>query len=375
MVSNENSLPATETRGDHEISPVSDPVSTNNANTSASTRNQPGETTPPLPFRAAANPATQPPPARHQQSQLPYNPYQYQQPYAYPQPIRMVPQYSKPWTASKLVLTILLITFDIIIIALACSLISEGSYDGEGMSLYSLPIAIVSLLWNAAELITYACRSRSSDVKRGIHPGAHVGLHLCFWIVGVFAVFLSVIVDISVQSAILECAEDEDDDHYFYSSNYCDEYRSSFYANGAYISIVRAITAFFCLFTLTHFVLFVLACIDTHRRNMLKPAGLVVPPMAPKGGMYYPPPQAPGVAPYYPYGVPAPPQQAYFTVAPGAAAPNAPQANPAAQQNYQAFAGFYAPAPQQSPRSPSQSIPSPTDEKSIRFVPTQPPRV
>lgn len=361
-----------------EISPVSTPVPTNRENAPAlttkpnETRGPVTESAPPLPAR----PAQLPPNARQQalpqpypHYQVPYAPYPYQgQPYSYAPPVRALPPYSRAWTVAKLLLTIFSTTVAIIIIALSCVFIGEGG-DGETTSFYALPIAIAIVLWNGAELITYACRSRK-DVKRGIHPGAHVGLHLIFWIACVFAVLFTVMITLSIQSITRDC-EEEEDSYYSYWS-YCDStyYKNNSYMNNMYLPTLRAMTAMFCIATITHFVLFVLACIDTHRRNCMKPAGLVMPP-APAGGFYYPPPPPPGAAPYYPYPVPMPPQQARVTPSPtmsGGAAPRAPQAD-ATAQNYQNLAGFYAPAPgtapPRGPPSPARNTPSPIDEKTV----------
>ncbi|KAI1775296.1 hypothetical protein F4818DRAFT_45498 [Hypoxylon cercidicola] len=380
MVSNETSQPMTEIRD--EISPVGTPTPTNREDVpTATTRPSESrvpvtESAPPLP---KGKPTTQPPsPARQQplpqpypHYQLPYAPYPYQgQPYPYGTPMQAPPPYSRAWTISKLVLTILSTVWAIIIIALACVFIGEQG-DGEFTSYYALPIAIAAVLWNGAELITYAVRSRK-DVKRGIHPGAHVGLHLCFWIACVFAILLTVWITLALESTIRDCA-DEEDSRYSYDS-YCDDYhyKSNSYMNNMYLPTLRAMTAIFCLATINHFVLFVLACIDTNRRNCMKPAGFVMPP-APAGGMYYPLATPPGAAPYYPYPypMPMPPQQARVAPQPSMSGAAGPRVSPtdATAQNYQNLAGFYAPAPGMAPPraapSPARATPSPVSEKAV----------
>ncbi|KAI1765530.1 hypothetical protein GGR53DRAFT_465351 [Hypoxylon sp. FL1150] len=373
MALNGTSQPMPEIR--EEISPVSTPVSATRETAQAPATNPNEHVTekaPPLPVRH-----NQLPPNVYQQAlpqpyphyQVPYAPYPYQgQPYPYAPPVRPLPPYSRAWTIAKLVLTIFSTILAIVIIALSCVFIGEGG-DGETTSFYALPIAIAVVLWNGAELITYGCRARK-DVKRGIHPGAHVGLHLVFWIACVFAVLFTVMITLSLQDTIQDCAEEADSTYSYY--DYCDDYHytDTQYNNGMYLPTLRAMTAMFCIATIVHFVLFVLACIDTHRRNSLKSAGFVMPP-APAGGMYYPPPPPPGAAPYYPYPMPMPPQQARVAPSPnvpGAAAPGAPQAN-ATAQNYQNLAGFYAPAPgaapQRAPPSPARATPSPVNEKTV----------
>ncbi|KAI2466793.1 hypothetical protein F4781DRAFT_335490 [Annulohypoxylon bovei var. microspora] len=362
MASNEISQPTTEMRDDHEISPVDSSTGADHEN---ALRGSVNGDAPSLANRPTETATVQPPPATRQQPypqpQHPYAPYPYPPQQYYTQPVRLIPRYSKAWTVSKLVLTISLIIAAIIILALACVFIGEAG-EAQWTAAYALPITIASILWNGAELITFAVRSRK-DVKRGIHPGAHVGLHLCLWIACVFAVLLAVSESISIESDIRECADVASSRHSYYS--FCDDY-SAMTMNGSYIPMMRAVTAFFCLMTLGHFVLFVFACIDTHKRNLLKPAGMVVPSAPPQGGMYYPPPQ-PGVAPYYPYPAPMAPQQRPFAGqpnVPGATEQRNVQANPAAQ-NYQNLAGFYAPAPPQAVYSPTPAAADPNNEKAV----------
>ncbi|KAI0852751.1 hypothetical protein F5Y00DRAFT_154225 [Daldinia vernicosa] len=388
MASNENPRPTIETRDENEVSSVSSPASATHENATAApvTRDQPEEPvnggTPSLPARPAGNPTAQPRSPAHQQPlpqpypqyPSPYGPYAYQpQPYQCAQPIRALPPYSKSWTAAKLVLTVFSTIFAIVILALSCAFLGDDG-NAEGMALYALPISIAAILWNGAELITFGIRSRS-DVKRGIHPGAHVALHLCFWLACVFAVLLTVVISLSVQSTIRECAEEETERYSYYSYSYCHD-DIGLYSNGAYLPMIQAVAAFFGLATIDHFILFVMACIDTHKRNMTRPAGVVLPPMLSAGGMYYPPPPPPpGTTPYYPYPVPMqsfpqPPQQLQagqvrFGPVPngtGAVAPTAPRANPVGQ-NYQSLAGFYAPAPPQPSYLPAQPAADPNNEK------------
>ncbi|KAI1400808.1 hypothetical protein F4819DRAFT_460496 [Hypoxylon fuscum] len=379
MASNETSQPTTETRD--EISPVNStaPVDRENAPAPTTRPDQPQGSVngngPPLPTRPTGNPSVQQPLQPYPQYQLPYAPYPYQpQPYPYASPMRVLPSYSKAWTASKLILTVLSTVFAIIILALSCVFIGEGG-EAENTSYYALPISIAAILWNGAELITFGCRARK-DVKRGIHPGAHVGLHLCFWLACVFAVLITVTVSLSLQSMIRDCAEMNNNRYSYWS--YCDDYRyqDGTYVNDMYLPTVRAMVAVFCLATINHFILFVLACIETHKRNCLKPAGVVMPP-APAGGMYYPPPPL-GAAPYYPYPMPMAPQQARFAPSPnvpGGVASNTPQA-PATAQNYQNLAGFYAPMPtaapaqHREPPSPSRAAANSDNEKAVPSIST-----
>ncbi|OTA58449.1 hypothetical protein K449DRAFT_385859 [Hypoxylon sp. EC38] len=385
MASNETSQPTAETRD--EILPVNNAPVVNRENSTGPTATQ--QTQQPVNGNAPPTGNQSAQPSTTARQQLPpqppsqyYAPYPYQ-PYTYPPPVRVLPQYSKSWTTSKLILTIFLVVVAIIILALSCVFVNEDG-DAQWSAAYALPISILSILWNGAELITFAVRSRK-DVKRGIHPGAHVGLHLCFWIASVFGVLFTVGMSISVQAVLRDCAEMANSRYTYYS--YCDEdgYQNPDYINGTYLPMLRAMTALFCMMTVVHFVLFVVACIDTHKRNLLRPAGFVMPAVPPAGVYYPPPPPAvPGVAPY-PYAMPVPPmppQQMHYAPQqpnmPGAVEQKTQmqtQPNPAAQ-NYQNLAGFYAPAqPQFPPRashSPTRTAGSSSNEKAVASTSAQP---
>ncbi|KAI5868702.1 hypothetical protein GGS23DRAFT_46322 [Durotheca rogersii] len=337
MASNDVTQPMTETRdGRGNISPVSDPAPANREHTPAPTasshpRGPTDAISPVLPTRPTANATVQTPPSAHHQP-LPQPYQQYPSPYGpYPcvyMPRRQPPPYSKPWTVTKLILTIAVTLVSIVILALACVFIGERG-DGEVTAWYGLPIVIASILWNGAELITYAVRSRG-DVKRGIHPGAHVGLHLVFWLVGVFAVLGTATVALSTQRMARFC--DDEAGRPYTRWSYCDGYSSFYYMQNMYIPTLRAMTAMFCLWTLGHFVLFVFACIDTHRRNLAKPAGVVVAPPPPPGAVFYPYPP-----------MPMAPPQAQLAQPNAAGTPKGPETSAPPQQNYQNLAGFYAP--------------------------------
>ncbi|TLS24378.1 hypothetical protein PpBr36_09041 [Pyricularia pennisetigena] len=119
---------------------------------------------------------------------------------------------------------------------------------------FCVPTAILSFGWQVAEFITVAVRK-----DRGIHPGAHVGMHLVIW--------LSYIV-----AAVYSGFEVQRLDHY---NRYpYDGYRSSRTAASdiqagikKIFSFQVAVLVFVVLLVLAHFALFVRACIETHRRN------------------------------------------------------------------------------------------------------------
>ncbi|KAI5925257.1 hypothetical protein F4810DRAFT_70797 [Camillea tinctor] len=352
-------------RSSHEVSPI-EPSSPQGSSTRGNGEEAPP---PPLPARPV-NAANQQ--QRQQQAGTHYAPVACPpQPYQYTQPVRVLPKQSQRYIATRLGLTVLSSVLSIIIIALSSILLSDTG-AGEGAAYYAIPIAVAAIIWNTAELITYCVRVRK-DTQRGIHPGAHVALHLLFWLACIFAVLITVSLYLVVANALERCTDsgDDDDSSYrvgytsSYRYRYCDDYTPTDYYYWNYLPTIRALIAMFILTLINHFVLFVLACIDTHKRNLLKPAGVVLAP--PGQAVYYgaPPPQ-PGMMPmpYYQYPVQpmAFPQQAHFSAA--AAAPGQPMAQTAeakqAMQNHQSLYGFYAPAPMPMPVSAAAPVPTAT---------------
>ncbi|KAI0022373.1 hypothetical protein F4780DRAFT_733993 [Xylariomycetidae sp. FL0641] len=344
-----------------QISPIqsNDESSTTREN-AAGTSNQPNanddspETRPPLPTRPSNTRTLRP--ENQQPLPAPYHPHQ--PPYAYPQAVRPLPKQSQPYIATKLGLTVLSSVFSIIVIALSCTLLAFGD-DGSAANILSwaLPITVLAIIWNTAELITYCVRVRGS-VQRGIHPGAHVGVHLCFCLAYVFALLLTAVAYMDAEYTIADCAERDDSDGYYSWSNYCDQYYGDLaYYRWNYLPMIRALLAMMALALVNHFILFVIACCDTHQRNRLKPAGMVMPiPSAAPGvpGMYYaatPQGMVPvSYCPYppYPQYPVAPPHQAHLAPAQGqAAAPGMTETSRGKQpmQMYQSLHGFYAPTP------------------------------
>ena len=289
-------------------------------------------------------------------------PYPYPTGFQYPTaPVRVLPAYNKPWVLCKHVLTGLSLCWAIIIFSLAILFTVQEGY-GSLVGIYALPISIVAMGWNAAELITFFVRSRKltgngDRVRRGIHPGAHVGLHLVLWLACVFGVLMALMQLISVARWTARCGDyvdDDDDDDYYY--NPCTSYYIEDWATmGSYLPAYRAYLAVWCLALINHFVLFVLACIDTHQRNRMRPNNVVYgPPIAAPYG-----PPAPGMVPLAYYPAPPPPQQAYMASAPGALAPESktPVAPQQQLQDYQNLAGFYAPRNSPAAHTPPRASP------------------
>lgn len=127
--------------------------------------------------------------------------------------------------------------------------------------------AVLSILWQAAEFITIAVRG---SIHRPIHPGAHVGLHLCFWILALFVTItccFTLSYSLNSWTVSSEC-DNYDSGRFSSDSVYCDYYTFSSDAKArAYFGMLEAVTAFSLLMLLCHFALFVMACIETDRRR------------------------------------------------------------------------------------------------------------
>ncbi|KAI1334039.1 hypothetical protein F5Y15DRAFT_403202 [Xylariaceae sp. FL0016] len=349
---NEVSPVTSNTTGNPDVNHAGEP--TTRSPDEPSSRTVEEEAAPPLPKRPARAAHQQPLPQPYHQAQMPYAPYQQtqlQHPYSFT-PVRPLPPQTQPYIATKLGLTVLSSVLWIIIIALSCIFISEQG-QAETTALFTIPIAVVVIIWNTAELITYCVRLRK-ETQRGIHPGAHVGLHLIFSLASVLAVWVAATITASVSYDLDYCKEQSSNDDsysYSYSSYDCDEYEAQSYYRWIYLPILRALLAMLCLATITNFTLFVIACVDTHRRNLLKPAGMIMPvAMPPPGapGMYYAQPSPPNM-PYYQYPMSmGPPQPVHFSPGymsappPGAAIPPSTYGKQPVN-NYQGLAGFYAP--------------------------------
>ncbi|KAL7912564.1 hypothetical protein GGI35DRAFT_255471 [Trichoderma velutinum] len=144
--------------------------------------------------------------------------------------------------------------------------LSLGSLQNGNVSsaIAGAPSAGIALIWSLAEVITRAVRK----FKKGIHPGAHVGMCLILWL-------LSAIMGGSLSAYVAVNAYQDDDGNcgsYTYHDsngnlhtveNPCDPYRDS-YPQGKILG-AAVIT---CLIFGLYFGLFIDACINTHRRNV-----------------------------------------------------------------------------------------------------------
>ncbi|KAK8040021.1 hypothetical protein PG993_008432 [Apiospora rasikravindrae] len=288
----------------------------------------------------------------------------FQQPapyYAYGASPRVIP-FDKNWYWAKLALTVASIVFAVILlgVSLGLALGVRNSIYSYGYEFITIPVVIVCVIWDLAELITVCvCLARrrrrlpapegqqqqqqAANHRQGIHPGAHVGVDLVLWLAGIVTLLFSI--SDYLESASYEAYECNT--YYYHSSHYYDEYCTEDYLNGLksfYIPAKRAVLAFVCLLTVTHFVIFVRACVEVNQRNRMRGPVIMVPTQ--HLSMYLAPQQQPGMMPMMPpQTYIAPGHQGSSAVNEKAAAAH-PQTHTTQQQSNAAPAeGFYAPRP------------------------------
>ncbi|KAH8895836.1 hypothetical protein GQ53DRAFT_838755 [Thozetella sp. PMI_491] len=263
-------------------------------------------------------------------------PPQFYPQYAQTQPL--VFPYSHGWHRAKLALY----TLSILICG---SILGLGIYISSASSYLSLiefgllaALSAGALVWTALEFLIL-CSTRD-DPPRGIHPGAHVAVHLIIWIYGAIVMsFMGIFVS--------------DQNDYYYSSRY-------------HPSVIweaeKALLGLTAVLAVIHFVLFVRACVETHQRNNTAQRTTIYVPVAmnPDGSYgnpygYYAQPQGT---------VPIPPEVARQMAASGQAhlvpgqvpppagyyAPAPPVTTPAPAQGNSALYGYYAPQPSMNPQ-------------------------
>ncbi len=167
-------------------------------------------------------------------------------------------------------------------------------------------------MWTALEFLV-TCLSRQQP-SQGMHPGAHVAIHLIIWMYSAVVVsFLAIFITENYSYYDYY-------GYYSYSSNQGTAYNGEI-----------ALEVFIAILMVLHFVLFVRACVETHRYNNMPRATTIYVPvaMAMNGASYG--------SPYGYYGqnqVQIPPEMARQLAASG----HAPVAPPQTLLN-----GYYAP--------------------------------
>lgn len=162
--------------------------------------------------------------------------------------------YSRPWNIAKMALRGSDIVAAIILLGLSIDILFSYMNAFFLAMVFTLPAAVTVILWESAELITLCARGG----KLGIHPGAHVAMHLIFWLyhaVGLAFFSIYIVWDISSE--------------YSYYNYYG-------YENPNAGKIYAALT-FFAIMLLLNFVLFVRACVETSEVNRQARSVFVVP--------------------------------------------------------------------------------------------------
>lgn len=199
----------------------------------------------------------------YSQQQAAYQPY-YHAPagtYPYPQaaPAPVVPE-TKFWTATKTFLHGACVIFGVIGLGLGLAFVSNSYW--AYMAAIACPVPGLAILWNGSELVVRAVHKFQS----GVHPGASVGCCLILWLVAVIVGALE-----AVYGSLSDpyCEYDYDSFSYSYEPTDC---------KPEFARIWVAITAFTLLIAAAEFTLFVMACMDTAKRNASKKIVMVVNP-------------------------------------------------------------------------------------------------
>lgn len=261
--------------------------------------------------------------------------------------------FSRRWHITKAALGTTSITCSVILFGIGIYFIAGPYRYRTNIDLaFVLCAAGLALIWQGSEFISICS---SSKRRSGIHPGAHVALHLLIWLIAAAAVAF-VTTSVIFDHDVLEQDEwyySTYDDPYYYS----DDGDSSPYANPDYVedsttpaqqlaflrrflALMEATLALTCVLLLVHFALFVRACVETSQWNHAAATRTVyVPVPHPAAG---------------PHGRPA-----YYYAAAAAPMPMSPQYRDPAGNVY----GYYAPPPPPPPPMPQQQQP-PIGEKS-----------
>lgn len=134
---------------------------------------------------------------------------------------------SRGFYIAKIVMGCLILAFDVVVFGLSGGIAANYFYGGYYGLVFTLPVAILSFLWQVAEFITLCVQK-----QRGIHPGAHVGMHLIIW--------LGAAASVGLMSAVIYFED------YSYYNSYYDDYYSSGSRHSIYM-LYKALVAFMAL--------------------------------------------------------------------------------------------------------------------------------
>ncbi|KUI54501.1 hypothetical protein VP1G_01902 [Cytospora mali] len=172
---------------------------------------------------------------------------------------------SKTFGLAKLILGCFNLGFAIIAFGLSLGL--EISQYDMGFSIGVIIVLVtagLSIVWQLAELITIAARKS----RRPIHPGAHIALHLIILVLCILVV-LSTSWDLSY--TLQDYTIDDQCDASPYVNAYYEycEYDTfpTQTAADKFFHMMEALIAFTVLMTISHFTLWIMACIEADRRR------------------------------------------------------------------------------------------------------------
>ncbi|KAK4133963.1 hypothetical protein BT67DRAFT_434565 [Trichocladium antarcticum] len=180
------------------------------------------------------------------------------------------PHYISPsgtWR-TKLCLRIASMVFLVLVAGLGGSIVSSSRVDVWYIRILVLlvPALVVTFGWDLAESLAIWFRAG----RRGMHPGAVVAIDLLAWLGWVIVTFATVPISMNPEYYISDYNRDDTYNHRSRSSDVTAEDQKladAVRAKGG------ALVSFSALLVITHFMLFVVACQETHKRN--RPARVV----------------------------------------------------------------------------------------------------
>lgn len=118
--------------------------------------------------------------------------HQHQQPLAHEKPnLVAAAPVSRGWYIAKITLGSISLVLSIALVAF--SGVTWSALNGLLTELaWTAPATVLAICWQTAEFVTLCARRRTpagAFLRRGIHPGAHIAVHLLCWI-GFTAIFI-----------------------------------------------------------------------------------------------------------------------------------------------------------------------------------------